>query len=211
MSTKSGSRSEVRRAAVAAAVSTVLVLAVLAALALADLLHTDEPNARFSLTVFSEDEGGALLLTCSGETALIIDGDDNDSETIASLAVSLRSRQQFDADVLLIKGSADNLECSASVDALREAGFEPDEIRYVTDAELTLGDATVTLDTADNGTHIITVDYRDGDMSITGDADTLCCRVEAESVDYVHNDTTVAVVQSDGKRVRVLRDFDAFL
>ncbi|MBO7407079.1 MAG: hypothetical protein J6V14_05555 [Clostridia bacterium] len=211
MNTKSGSRSDIRRKVIAAVASTVLVLAVLAALAIADLLHKDEPAPLFSVTVFSEAEGGALLLACGDETALIIDGDDNSGDTIAALAVSLRTRRQLSPDLLLIKGSADNKECSASAAALEAAGLESEEIRFVTDAELTLGDATVKLDTADNGSHIITVDYRDGDLSITGDADTLCCHVEAERVDYVHNDTTIAVVQSDGKNVRVLRDLDAFL
>ena len=211
MSTKNGSRSDIRRKVIAAVVSTVLVLAALAALAIADLLHKKEPAPLFSVTVFSEEEGGALLLACGDETALIIDGDDNSGGTIAALAASLRTRRQLDADVLLIKGSADNKECSASAAALQAAGFEPEEIRFVTDTELTLGDATVKLDTADNDSHIITVDYRDGDMSITGDADTLCCRVEAESVDYIHNDMTIAVVQSDGKAVRVLRNIDALL
>ena len=211
MSTKSDSRSDIRRKVVAAVVSTVLVLAVLAALVIVDLMHKNEQTGWFSLTVFSDKDGGALLLSCGGETALIIDGDDNSSETIASLAGSLRSRRKLDADVLLIKGSADNLECSASVDALREAGFEPDEIRYVTDAELTLGDARVKLDTGDNGAHTITVDYLDGDMSITGDEDTLCCRVEAETLDYVHNDSSLAVLQSDGRTVRVFRDPDILL
>ena len=211
MSTKSDSRSDMRRTVIAAVVSTVLVLAVLAALAIADLRHKDESAPLFSVTVFSEEEGGALLLACGDETALIIDGDDNSNDTIAALAGSLRTRRQLDADVLLIKGSADNTECSASAAALQAAGFEPEEIRFVTDTELTLGDATVILDTADNGTHTITVDYRNGDMSITGDADTLCCRVKAESVDYIHDDTTIAVVQSDGNSVRVLRNLDAFL
>ena len=73
MNTKSGSRSDIRRKVIAAVASTVLVLAVLAALAIADLLHKDEPAPLFSVTVFSEAEGGALLLACGDETALIID------------------------------------------------------------------------------------------------------------------------------------------
>ena len=211
MSTKSASRSETRRAIVAAIVSMAVLLAVLAALAVADIMYKDKSAALFSVTVFSEEEGGALLLSCGGETALIVDGDDSDGEAIASLAETLRSRRQLSTDLLLIKCNADNAECSASAAALEAAGVDPEEILYVLDAELTLGGATVTLDTADNDTHTITVDHRDGDISISGDADTLCCKVNADGLDYVHNSARVAVLQSDGKDVRVLRDLDAFI
>ena len=206
MSTKSGSRSERRRTVIAAVVSTAALLVLLAALAAADLMHKDRPKALFSVTVFGDDEGGALLLSCGGETALVIDGDDSDGEVIEALTGELRERRQLSTDVLLIKGSADNAECSAS---LKAAGLEAEEVRFALDTELTLGVAAVILDTADNGAHVINVDHRDGDISITGDADTLCVSVNADGLSYTHNSAQIAVLQSDGKNVRILRDLDA--
>ena len=203
MSTKSGSRSERRRTVIAAVVSTAALLVLLAALAAADLMHKDRPKALFSVTVFGDDEGGALLLSCGGETALVIDGDDSDGEVIEALTGELRERRQLSTDVLLIKGSADNAECSASAAALKAAGLEAEEVRFA------LGGAAVILDTADNGAHVINVDHRDGDISITGDADTLCVSVNADGLSYTHNSAQIAVLQSDGKNVRILRDLDA--
>ncbi len=209
MSTKSGSRSERRRTVIAAVVSTAALLVLLAAMAAADLMHKDRPKALFSVTVFGDDEGGALLLSCGGETALVIDGDDSDGEVIEALTGELRERRQLSTDVLLIKGSADNAECSASAAALKAAGLEAEEVRFALDTELTLGVAAVILDTADNGAHVIKVDHRDGDISITGDADTLCVSVNADGLSYTHNSAQIAVLQSDGKNVRILRDLDA--
>ena len=179
-----------------------LMAALLAVLVTLRYALPQREKTTLSVLVLREGEGGAVIVTCGGQTLLLLPDEADDMEDLADYLIrqrSLRAEHVVRVNQTPIPAAMENAIATADVTVLSAT------------EEIALTDAVCSISQAEDGTLILTVSHGENQLLLYLPANvqpTAC--LNSQSVIPLETDRHSVRILSDGTRFSLRPDFSAW-